>query len=281
MLFSSSSSLSADDFEALRRLIYEQSGIWLGDTKQPFLQLRLQERLLSRNITSAREYYHFLKYDPLGSDEMQRLLDAVTINESWFFRESAPLLAWRDTILPALMKQKQPVRLWSAACSTGEEPYTLAMLLLEMMPQATLAQLEIVATDISLRALEAARTGIYDPHSLRHTEPRWVTRYFQPVANGGQRVGEAVRRLVHFGQGNLLDQGVSARVGRVDLILCRNVLIYFNEQSRQKALNNLYSALHAGSHLLLGHSETLAHTMSSFEVARVGGSILYAKPATP
>ena len=273
----SSFTLSFDDFDALRQLIREHCGIWLGDSKVTFLQVRLADRLRARNISSAQEYYYFLKYDAHGHEEMQRLIDAVTVNETWFFRETGPIDAWRKTVLPDLIKRGGRLRIWSAGCATGEEPYTLAMLLLEDYPATAAARFEILATDISQRALEAARAGVYDPYSLRHTEPYWLAKYFQPASGGRQEVCENVRRLVRFGQANLIDPALAQRVRAMDAILCRNVIIYLDDQSRRAALTNFYAALKPAGHLMLGHSESLIHTVTPFEVARVGGTIMYRK----
>ena len=270
-------SFSFDDFDALRRLIHEYCGIWLGDTKITFLKARLATRLRDSSISSAQEYYYFVKYDPQGSQEMQRLIDAVTVNETWFFREVEPVEAWRKGVLPDLMKQGRRLRLWSAGCATGEEPYTLAMLLLEACPATAASRFEILATDVSQRALEIARAGTYDPYTLRHTEPRWLSRCFQPEPDGRQSVCENVRQLVRFDQANPVDPALAQRTRAMDVILCRNVIIYFDDQSRQEVLANLYAALKPGGYLILGHSETLFHMLTPFEVKRVGETILYRK----
>ena len=270
--------LDFNDFDSLRRLIHEHSGIWLGDNKLTFLRVRLADRLRARNISSAREYYHFLRYDPFASQEMRQLIDAVAVNETWFFRETGPFEAWREVVLPELVKRSSRIRLWSAGCSTGEEPYTLAMTLLEAYPGTAADKLEILATDISQKALETARAGVYDSYSIRHTEQRWLAKYFRPTSDGRQEVRENVRRLVRFGRSNLVDPALAGRVGAMDVILCRNVIIYFDADSRRAALANFHAALKPGGHLMLGHSESLAYTPSPFAVARVGGTIMYHKP---
>ncbi len=236
----------------------------------------MAERLRAWNISTAQEYYYFLKYDPHGSEELQQLLDAVTVNETWFFREIGPIEAWRATILPELLRQKnETVSVWSAGCATGEEPYTLAMMFLESHAQFA-RRFTILATDISLHALEAARGASYDPYSLRRTEERWQKRYFQ---HDGQRylVNEEARRMVHFGQANLVDSTLAQRIEKMDLILCRNVLIYLNDSGRAQALDAFYHALKPGGHLILGHSESLVHVRTPFEIARMDGKILYRK----
>jgi len=270
--------LTFEDFDALRQLIYQQSGIWLSDRKTTFLQVRLGERLRALNISSAREYYHFLKYDPSSRVEMSNLIDAVSVNETWFFRETTPVIAWFENILPDLLKASNRVQIWSAGCATGEEPYTLALLLLDSVHQLSNGYAKIRATDISQRALEIARNGAFDPHSLRHTEQRWLSKYFQPSQDGLMAIGQPARSLVTFEQANLVDPDLPRRVGRMDVILCRNVIIYFDQGSRKIALRNFFEILKPGGYLILGHSESLAHTATPFELARVGGSLIYWKP---
>jgi len=276
--------LSPEDFETCRKLIRERSGIWLGDSKVSFLQIRIGERLKARNITTPRDYYRFIKYDPAGEEELQKLVDAVTINETWFFRELPPLQAWCQLVAPEILKRSGRLRAWSAGCSSGEEPYTLAMLLLASFPTATL-QMEITATDISQRALEVARAGIYDAYSLRHTEAQWLKHFTPqttPSANGAtpharQTINGEVRKLVQFGWANLFDTTLAGRIGQVDVVICRNVLIYFDDQSRRVVLNNFHTALRPEGYLILGSSDTLAHTTSLFDLIRLGEAMVYRK----
>jgi chemotaxis protein methyltransferase CheR len=275
----SSFTLDFDDFDALRRSIRDHCGIWLGDSKITFLQTRLADRLSAWNISSPREYYYFLKYDPRGGEEMQHLIDAVAVNETWFFREIGPVEAWQEAVLPDLMKRGGKLRLWSAGCATGEEPYTLAILLLELYPDVAATRFEILATDISQRALEIARAAVYDPYSLRHTDPRRSEKYFQPTSDGRYAVCEGARRLVRFGHASLMDPTLVQRVPAMDVILCRNVMIYWDDQSRQVALTNLHAVLKPGAYLVLGHSESLIHTATPYKVARVGEKIMYRKDA--
>jgi chemotaxis protein methyltransferase CheR len=226
--------LGAEDFDALRRLIRTRSGIWLGDSKRTFLQVRLQERLRAQSITTAREYYYFLKYDALGPEETQYLIEAVTINETWFFREAGPLRAWRDGVLPALSQRGERVRVWSAACATGEEPYTLAMLLLEVLPEFAVSRVDLLATDINQRVLDIARAGVYDAYSVRHTEPHWLATHIQPNGDGRWSVSDSVRRHVHFDSVNLIERPKPGYTGVMDAILCRNVLFYFDEEAGEE-----------------------------------------------
>ncbi len=270
--------LSYDDFDVLRQLIYHNSGIWLGDQKISFLRSRLKGRLRTNNISSHREYYHFLRYDPQGPEEIQQLIDATTVNETWFFREIAPLEAWLGSVYPVIAKKGNGLRIWSAGCASGEEPLTLAMLLFEIMPDAAQRDIEILATDISQTALKHARAGLYSAHSLRHTEQRWVHKYFKPSANGHLQIDEKILRMMRFGFTNLIDQSLPGRIFPVNLIVCRNVIIYFAKASRHAVLENFFNILKPGGYLILGHAESLLYTKTPFEVARVGDTIMYKKP---
>jgi chemotaxis protein methyltransferase CheR len=274
--------LDFEDFDAIRQLIYNASGIQLGDSKVIFLQVRLAERLNALGIATPREYYHYLKYDFDSVKELQRLVDAVTVNETWFFRETEPFNAWLTGIVPGLITQQPRIRIWSAGCSTGEEAYSLAMLISEAYPITATAQFEIVGTDISNRALDLARDASYDPHSLRHTDKRWIDRYMTPLGTNGSlghrwAIQNKIKQLTRFQHGNLIDPALPLQIGKVDLILCRNVIIYFDEASRRATLANFHAALKPGGCLILGHAESLAHTTTPFELARVNGALLYRK----
>jgi chemotaxis protein methyltransferase CheR len=267
--------LTLADFEALRELIHHHCGIWLGDNKLTFLQLRLARRLEACGLALARDYYYLLKYDSRGVEEMQRLVDEVVVNETWFFRELGPLQSWCRTILPRLLERRVRLRVWSAGCATGEEPYTLAMLLLEAQANG---QLEIVATDISHSALAFARLAVYDGYSLRRTEPHLRQKYFEPTGDGRRyKLREAVRRLVRFEHGNLVDLALARHVGPVEFVLCRNVMIYMSEPSRRRVLSTLYQALKPEGCLILGHSESLLQTASPFAANRIQDHIIYRK----
>ncbi len=268
--------LRLDDFKALRHLIYQHSGIWLGDTRTNFLGVRIAERLRALAITTPREYYHLLK-DAAPDAEIAHLVDAVTVNETWFFREMGPIQAWRTAILPTLRAAGDVVRVWCAGCSTGEEPYSLAMTLLDDWPEAT-TMARIVGTDISHRALDAARAATYDAYSLRHTDQHWRERYFEAAPAAGYAVVAGARRLVSFSWTNLADPALAHRVAGMDLVLCRNVMIYFNEASKRAVLANLTAALKPGGYLIVGHTDMLSDAPPSLEGARVGNEIMYRKP---
>jgi chemotaxis protein methyltransferase CheR len=272
------SGLEYNDFDRLRCLINEASGIELEDHKVVFLRSRLSERMRACNISTPREYYYFLKYDPGGGAELARLLDLVAIHETWFFREIAPLRAWCTGVWPQLRTRSEKVVVWSAGCSSGEEPYTLAMLLDEIEPAGGVPPVRIVGSDLSARVLAAAQTGVYDVYSLRHTEDRHKTTYFKPTVGGQMELSPVIRQRVTFKQANLLeDQPVNP--GTCDLVICRNVLIYLDQKSRGQLLGKLAGALRGGGYLILGHAESPVPARAPLVLARVEGAILYQKPA--
>lgn len=270
--------LDFEDFDALRQLIHQQSGIWLGERKLIFLQIRLADRLQAHNISSPREYYYYLKYDAAGSAEIQNLIDTITINETWFFRELGPLQAWCKVVLPKLIASNQLIRLGSVGCATGEEPYTLVMLLLHLFPTILNKQIDVLAVDINKSVLKAARNGIYDMYSLRRTEDYWLKKFFQPTDKGQYKIQSKVQDSVQFKYGNLMRPNLTLDMISMDVILCRNVMIYLSDASREVALTTIYNALKPGGHLILGHSESLIRTLTPFEVVRVGDMIMYRKP---
>jgi chemotaxis protein methyltransferase CheR len=266
--------LDPDDYALLRRLVHDKTGLWLADDRMTFLRVRLEDRLRACSIATPRDYYYFLKFHPDGPEELHHLVDAVTTQETWFFREIDPLESWCTAVVPDVARRRGRLRVWSAACSTGEEAYTLAMLLTERFPDVPV---EIVGTDISRRAIAVAREGVYDSHSLRRTAPHWVSKYFRPAPDGRWEVSSSTRSLVRFEQGNLLDPIAARRLGSMDAILCRNVIIYFDERSRSVALSVLRGALRPGGYLILGLSETLSVSDTLFDAVRLEGSVLYRK----
>src|SRR5688572_22182051 len=145
------------DFDLLRRMIRERSGVWLGDDQKTFLQVRLGERMRARSVATPRDYYYLLKFDAGGSEELQSLLEVVTTKETWFFRETRPVEAWRDGVLPAIVERARRIRLWSAACSSGEEPYSVAILLLEAAYKLGAFEFDVIASDLSHHAIATAQ----------------------------------------------------------------------------------------------------------------------------
>ena len=272
--------LGPEEFRLLRDFISGFCGLWFDDDSAYFLERRLQQRLRERQLGSFLDYYYLLLYGAEREEELSRVVDVLTTNETYFFREMNQLRALTEEIVPELVARRggrRRLRLWSAGCSTGEEPYTLAILLSEH-PLLRGWQTEIFASDISQRVLQVARRGIYTASSFRCTEPAYRERYFEPVDAGSSRIVEPVRRLVSFGQLNLLAPEQWTILSQFDVVLCRNVMIYFNGESKRKMVEHFHRKLDDGGFLLLGHAESLMNVTTAFALRHFRHDMVYQKP---
>lgn len=252
------------EFRLFRDLIYGHAGIHLADVKKALLTGRLSRHLRQLGLTSFRQYYDHVVADKSGQ-EMIALLDAIATNETHFFREPKQFEYLQNVLVPEWQAQadrgnrRKAIRIWSAACSSGEEPYSLAMQLLYAFPPESGWSIEIVATDISTRILERARAGIW-PINRADTIPSHLLKRFMLRGTGSQqgnmKAGKEVRQVIQFGRLNLHDASYPLS-GAFDAVFCRNVLIYFDQQSRAAALNRMTALLVPGGHLFLGHAESL------------------------
>ena len=255
--------LGPSEFARFRALIYRESGIHLADCKQALLVGRLSRRLRELGLRSFGAYWRVVAHDPA---ERQRMLEAVCTHETHFFREPQHWRFLEGELFPrwraeaAARGRPRRVRAWSAGCSTGEEPYSLAMALLEAFPLAEGWSLEVVASDLSTRVLERARAGIWPMSRADEIPEAWLKRYMlrgRRSQEGMLAAGPALRRLIRFQRVNLNDAEYGL-AGRFDLVFCRNVLIYFDDASRAAAVGRLLDRLEPGGHLFLGHAESLA-----------------------
>ena len=271
--------MSDEEFRLLRDIVYEACGILVRDEMKFVLEHRLGQRLEALGLTDFASYHRYLRYDLNRRAELEAAIEALTTHETYFFREPLQLAAFTEELIPRLEAERSAsrrLRIWSAGCSSGEEPYTLAMLLLESGRFANW-DVEIHASDISKRVLAQARRAEYSPSALRATPPRLAERYFEKV---GQKlkVKDEVRAMVSFGQLNLVEPGMSALVPRADVIFCRNVLIYFDQAARQRAVRLFYEKLGEGGYLLLGHAENLIHLTADFELVHLQRDLVYRRP---
>jgi chemotaxis protein methyltransferase CheR len=272
--------ISDHEFVALRDLVRERFGIWYDDQKRFLLLSRLSTRLAKRGFETYGAYANFLRYDPRREDEWSDLASVLSNNETYFFRERAQLKTLASAILDEFLKRSPRVRLWSAACSSGEEPYSLAMTLLET-GKISDAMLSIRATDISPRVLDLAGKGFYRALSFRATEPAMIQKWFHPQGDGFV-VDERVKRLVSFARLNLLDGSAVAGGGPFDAIFCRNVLIYFDKPTQKRVVESFAKALRPGGYLFLGHAESLFHLTDLYEPIVGPDAIVYRlKAAVP
>lgn len=251
------------EFAALRDMIRDRFGIAYDDQKRFLLLSRLSTRLAKRGFETYGAYVAFLRADPRREDEWNDLSAVLTNNETYFFRERAQVKALCGPILDEFLARGPRLRLWSAACSSGEEPYSLAISLLETGKIAP-ENVTIRATDISPRVLDLADKAFYRTLSFRATEPEMIRKWFAPQGEGFV-VNEGVRRLVRFGRLNLLDAKAVAAEGPFDAIFCRNVLIYFDKPTQKRVVEAFAAALRPGGYLFLGHAESLFHLTDRYQ----------------
>ncbi|MBW6468814.1 MAG: tetratricopeptide repeat protein [Coriobacteriia bacterium] len=271
--------LTAEQGERFREYIHEHSGIHLDDGRTDALRISLMTRATRFCHESLDHYYELLVADEA---EFRELMNLITINETSFFRFPAQFDALRTFVVPEILDTRSPAlgsfRTWSAGCSTGEEPYSIAMTLLDAGIDSLGHHAEVLGTDVSTHALERAKAGIYTPRSLLNVPHEIVTRYFEPTATG-HRVTDPVRDVVDFRYQNLIKEPYpSALMGNWDVIFCRNVTIYFRIESTRRVVESLFERLNPGGYLFIGHSETLTGISDRFETVEVGGVFLHRKP---
>ncbi|HEX9137718.1 MAG TPA: protein-glutamate O-methyltransferase CheR [Nitrospirota bacterium] len=272
--------LPDDIFRLLRDFIHGYCGIYFDDGSKFLLERRLMRRLEQRQLRSFEEYYHFLRYDRKREEELAVLVDNLTTNETYFFRESPQLRAFSEEILPELretLADRKVIRIWSAGCSTGEEPYTIAILLLESGDWWRDWQVEILGSDINQRVLHTARKGVYKKSAHRVTSPEMLAKYFIEEEKGNYRIADRVRELVSFSYLNLLDPYKTSLISNMDIIFCRNVIIYFDKEAKKKVIESFYEKLRKGGYLLLGHSESLINISNAFALRTLKNDMVYQK----
>ena len=259
--------LPDDVFRLLRDQIYKRTGMWFADTSKYLLQKRLSPRARELNFDSFQKYFYFLQYDPRAESEFDQIYDLVTTNETYFFREPAQLTAFIDEIVPDILTRKpvKKVRVWSAGCSSGEEPYSIAILLQEA-GWYDRAAFEIFASDINQQVLQKARRGQYRESAFRSTEATLRDRYFTREADGSWKIKDEVRNRVSFGRLNLYDEARVSLLGHLDIIFCRNVIIYFDKPTQRALFERMATLQKPGDFLFLGHSESLYRVSDRYEL---------------
>jgi chemotaxis protein methyltransferase CheR len=263
--------LSDEEFAQLRSLLARWAGLVFDEARRDSVAYCIAERLRATATADVASYLDLLA-DPR---ERQQLLDEVTIQETHFFRNPPQIRALRKYVIPELLRHADTrgrrIRIWSAGCSTGEEPYTIAMLLRELLPTMAGWDVKVVATDVSSRALEAARRGRYGERAVQMASPEDLARFFLPTGDGGYEVRPEVRELVQFRHHNLVTEPVPFSADeRIDLVLCRNVTIYFSRETTRTLMTGLHTSLRNHGYLFLGHSETLWQVSEDFRLVPLG-----------
>lgn len=287
-LFSKSTTLrksvriSDDEFVQLRDFIYEKSGIFVDVKRKYLFESRFSKRLSQLGLTSFHDYTKYLKYDKNRAEELRHLFELVTTNETSFFRDMRQLDAFRDNVLKEALdeqrkKGKLELNIWSAGCSSGEEPYTLAILLKEALGlDLPRWRITITAVDLSARMIERAREGIYKEYAFKTTPDEVRARYFKEVEDGWQ-IDPALRKMVTYTRMNLNDPLSLKRVPRSHIVFCRNVIIYFDDAMKKKVVGAFYDNLLPGGCLMIGHSESLHKISQGFMPVSYPGTIAYVK----
>lgn len=271
--------LSDADFAALAELLRARCGLQFERDAAYLLRRRLAPRLAAVGAASFRDYVRLLQHGPDRERELDAVIDAVTTNETYFFREAYQLRAFRDEILPtlrALRPRGDRLTVWSAGCSTGEEAYTIAMLIVDAGGFDDW-DVRVIGTDISSRVLDVARAGRYTANSLRSSDLPELRRFLRRTDDGTWEVREAIRDLVVFHRLNLVDTRAVLRMPDCDVVFCRNVLIYLDRASRARVVASFYDRLTAGGYLLLGHSESLVNVTTAFEIETLRNDTVYRK----
>jgi chemotaxis protein methyltransferase CheR len=271
--------LSNELYDKFVKLIYKKTGIFYELNKKYYVEKRIENRALALKMVSTNEYYQQLKFTD-NPTEYEHLINDLTINETYFFRDFPQLCNFAESVLPVIAKQKKnnkKIKIWSAACSTGEEPYTLSIILQEMLDDYTQWDIQILATDINTEVLQHANIGLYDSRSIKDVPPEYLEKYFTKSQNK-YLVNLQVRRPVTFKRLNLFDTDDVRMINGCDVIFCRNCLIYFDDESRSAVLSSFYKSLNPGGMVFLGHSESVGRISSDYQEQRIGDTIVYSRP---
>jgi chemotaxis protein methyltransferase CheR len=270
--------INDDDFQKFREFFYRKTGISFDSNKRYFVDKRLVERIVATDSDNFRGYFCMLRFQASG-EELQHLTNLMTVNETYFLREEYQFKCLVDSILPDMIKRKtdkSPIRIWCIPSSSGEEPYTVAMYLLERWPGINKWDVEIISSDIDTGILRKASIGRYSTRSVQHVPAPWLAKYFTRVGDDYQ-ICEDLRQAVDFTRVNLAVLADTRPYRNFDVIFCRNLLIYFDDVSRKAAAETFYDALNPGGYICLGHSESMSRISSLYQVRKFPEAIVYQK----
>jgi chemotaxis protein methyltransferase CheR len=271
--------ISEDDFQKFQEFFYRKTGIQFENSKRYFVDKRLVERIESTGNDSFRSYFTMLRFQASGV-ELQALVNVMTINETYFFREEYQFHCLVNSILPEIVAQKRdnsPIRIWVIPSSSGEEAYSIALCLLERWPDINRWDVEIISSDIDTKILTQARAGLYSERSIKHVPKAYMNKYFRQAA-GGYQMNDELRSTVEFTRVNLMEAADVRPYRNFDVIFCRNLLIYFDDVSRKQAGETFYDILRPGGFICLGHSESMSRISSLYKIRKFPEAIVYQKP---
>jgi chemotaxis protein methyltransferase CheR len=271
--------VTEEEFRRLSEFLYRRTGMIFTETKRYYVQRRVTDRMEATGASSFASYFARLRSDVAG--EVEQFVNAFTVNETYFYREDHQLQCLTNDLLAERTRRRprsEAIRIWSIPCSTGEEPYSIAMWLLENWAQVDAYDIEIIGSDIDTRALKAAAEGLFSKRALMRLTPDLVDRYFEALDDEQWRILDDIRDSVRFTPVNLVETAETRPYGQFDVIFCRNVLIYFDDASRRVAAENLYENLAPGGFICLGHTESMSRISPLFEVRRFKDAIVYQRP---
>jgi len=272
--------LSDAEFRLFTDLLRNRCGLHFDEATRYLVEKRLARRIVECDFGSFASYIYELRNISTSEEEFSKLIDLLTTNETFFFRERAQLTALVNEIIPEMLSRqvhgKRPVSIWSAGCSSGEEPFSIVMMALEanLVPGR---DFRVYASDISRSVLSKARRGIYREASFRETDPSMRQHYFAQK-EGLMRISDEVKRHVDFVHMNLLDSARTGLLGTMDVVLCRNVIIYFDLATKKRMMTTFHDKLCPGGYLLLGHSESLINVTADFELKHLSRDLVYRRP---
>lgn len=271
--------LSDELFDKFTKLIYKKTGIYYEYSKKYYVEKRIEKCAERLEVESLNDYYMMLKFSD-DSVEFDKLINELTVNETYFFRDFPQLRNFAEDVLPIIVREKgnrKKIKIWSAACSTGEEPYTLSIILQEMLDKPEEWDIEILASDINTEVLKSARIGLYESRSIRDVPDEYLEKYFTRWQDK-YLINLNARKPVTFKRINLMDEYELKNLIGYDAIFCRNCLIYFDDESRKSVLSSFYESLNPGGFIFLGHSESVGRFSSAFKVQKIGDTIVYSRP---
>jgi chemotaxis protein methyltransferase CheR len=271
--------LTHEEYRRLCDFLYRRTGMIFNEARRYFVDRRVADRMTATGAGSFASYFARLRTDMDG--EVEQFINAFTVNETYFYREDHQLQCLTSNLLAERLRRKsagESVRVWSIPCSTGEEPYSIAMWLLENWPQVDSYNVEIVGSDIDTAVLAAAREGVFGKRALMRLTAALIDKYFVPAGPDRWQILDDLRQSVRFTAANVVERADTLPHGLFDVIFCRNVLIYFDDASRRVAAENLYENLAPGGYICLGHTESMSRISPLFEVCRFADAIVYRRP---
>ena len=272
-------SITSGDFAKVADFFYRKTGIRFDERRRYFVAKRIARRIHETGSPGFRIWFNAMRFEA-AQTEFQNLVNAMTVNETYFYREEHQLDALAGPVLDEVAQARpgELLRIWSVPCSTGEEPYSIALKLIEDWPAIDRVDVKILASDIDTQVLAAAEAGIYSRRSVAQLPPGVLARHFRPSGPHHHALSREVVNCVERSRLNITDPDLARLMPSVDVIFCRNLLIYFDDTSRRLAVEGLYDVLRPGGFVFLGHSESMSRMSSLFRVRKFGSVIVYQKP---